>query len=648
MTADEQTRYSIWSRNSADYPDGGSFQRISRVNDWQKLNVSLKWSDMSTWSLTLPWDEFVKRWKVTLPTETLISDGYGLRGVLIFRDGGVWPNVPDEVPPTPPVYDNGNLLLSGVITNAKREYTDYGKTDLVTLTGSQDTWFLTSRKVVPSNDHFFSKAQTPKNYWWINEHASPPETKAMNADWNNGYASYDAKTIESVVRLLVYYAMGAGTPHGIDAELEARELPYFNTGTDYERGDLVSYFTRFESLYDMVKNVINMHVADPNYYSVDIVQVSDTAEDTRLLMRFMEPRDMSTGVVFGTNLKNIKSFEVEEKAPEYTYLWVAGPEWKGVSTAYKATELAAQASIGDFTITVDETSPFKAGAAFILTGLNGSDICQVTIINPFTNIVTFTCPNSPTGLTHDYPINGTVIVPAKDSGSQTSATTFDYKYTTYWGGGTISTYVNAAAHINDTSVTVNDVTGFAVFDVVFLKGTNGTNQFTVTGVDVDNNVLSFSSVQKLTHEYAIGSIVKQLNGSQLKYGHIEGFETFTNSDTDGLAPTLLQIHNDMVALLNKKLREMAYNQAGTVELGPVQTNWFMSKFRLGDLVTVNLSGHKWVDYIREIATEVTENGEVVTPTVCDPAKFRWKGGPTFRIAREYAKLLERARRISWN
>ena len=296
----EQPTYTIWARNSDGNTSAGSYTRIDQVQDWQTLNVDLKWSDSSTFSLALPTAEFIKRWDVTLPAETLISDGFGLRGILIFRNGGSWPGIDD----------NGNLVLSGVVTDAKRDWN--GSNDVITLTGEQDTYYLKTRQEYP----YYATYYDSTHYWWGD---------GVNKYWNSGYNN---TAIESIIRAFAYWTMGAGTP----GSMYVRRLNNFSSGVDNARGDTVSYFTRFESIFSLAQNLIKMHTSDTTYFGFDVIQISDTSS-VRLLLRFMAPRDMSAGAVFGTDLGNISHYTYEERAPEYNYLVVSGPKWDGSATS---------------------------------------------------------------------------------------------------------------------------------------------------------------------------------------------------------------------------------------------------------------------------------------------------------------------------
>ena len=124
----EQPEYTIWSRRSDGNP-AGPYRRIMQVQDYQSLTLDLRWGEASTWSMLLPYDEFVKRWNITpYPTSSLISDGYGYHGIMIFRNGGSFPTASR----------NGDLILSGPMLYAIRDWVK-GK-DVMIIGGENDTF----------------------------------------------------------------------------------------------------------------------------------------------------------------------------------------------------------------------------------------------------------------------------------------------------------------------------------------------------------------------------------------------------------------------------------------------------------------------------------------------------------------------------
>ena len=285
----QQPQYTIWSRASAENP-GSEYTRIDQVQDWQSLDVDLKWGDLSTWKLVLPFKEYIKRWQIPTPTNTLISDGYGLMGIIVFRNGGAWPTATT----------NGNVLISGVITNASRNWD--GSKDTVTVSGASDAYYLKTRLLYP-------------DYTVL-----PGEDS--NYMWNDAYMiSIDGDTIETAILAEVKHAMG------INATAD-RGLNYFTVPTSSSRGDVVSGYTaRFESLFDMCQELMLLNTSDLTRYGFDIVQTSETDMTTRTLFRFLEPRDMSGSVIFGTDLGTINNFTFDEKAPDFNDVIISGPEW---------------------------------------------------------------------------------------------------------------------------------------------------------------------------------------------------------------------------------------------------------------------------------------------------------------------------------
>ena len=322
--------YTIWARNGAKNP-GGNYGRLDQIQDFQKLTVDLRWGDVSTWQLELPYKEFIKRWDVDpYPTETLVSDGYGLRGILIFRGGGTWATSTSD----------GNQVLSGVITNASRDWN--GFTDKITLTGEADTHYMKTRVIYPHSAHTYNASN---HFWWTDT------GDATHNDWAGGFGSGGvggtSVSIEYMVRKMTDVTMG-DTAAGYGAAIPAaRPLWLFSQGTIPSPatsgfGDLVRYWTRFESLYDMSVHVCGMQetVESGGYpgstyikrFDWDIVQLGDTGTP-RLVLRFREPTDKTDDIIFGTELGNVKSFHFEEREPEYNALYLSGPNiWHNPAT----------------------------------------------------------------------------------------------------------------------------------------------------------------------------------------------------------------------------------------------------------------------------------------------------------------------------
>lgn len=354
-----QPDYTIWSRHS-DRSNSTTpavyqyaYQRIDQIEDYQGLHLDLKWADTSTWALTLPTNEFLKKWAVNAPTETLLSDGYGKRGIMIFRNGGRFPTADDY-----PTYDNGDLVLSGVMTNVRRE--GEGASDVITVTGESDTHYL---KTLLSWPHHLALPNVTRHYWEY-----PALTKWFVE------TQYAALPIEYIMKTELRKSMSDWAYSGATG----RELHYFWHG-DYSypadptykgQGDLVDYSTRFDSCYDICQNLMKLQTThhryakpgaevdwisgepDIPYFGFDVVQVSESAVgggasayiptgpgDCRLLFRFLTPRDKRAGLVFGTELGNIAKFEYEERAPDCNYCFVGGPNWDGTAQSSNDSDM---------------------------------------------------------------------------------------------------------------------------------------------------------------------------------------------------------------------------------------------------------------------------------------------------------------------
>ena len=328
---ENEADYTIYSR---DY----DYSRINEVEDWQALNIVLKWDDISTWALDLPTKEYMKRWDLiqTTPAKTLLAPNKlmiedssrpsdvgdaeylgGQLGIMVFRNG-TGQNVNDAI-------------LTGIITEVTREWN--GSEDKIHLTGESDSYWLRTRVSFPDPSH------TVDNYgMWDGGGGGSDVYPGQNVS-----LLYESETIEYIMQDIISENLGDSPTC-----LSWRKLPYFTTYWplhDPQQGDVKNYDTRWETLYDMCKTVVGLQATSfgtapdgryvPISYGFAIEQVSETnTTDGRIQYNFLIPEDKKDRVMFGTEFGNVRSFEYTEKRPDYNNVIMGGPTVGDQATGY--------------------------------------------------------------------------------------------------------------------------------------------------------------------------------------------------------------------------------------------------------------------------------------------------------------------------
>jgi len=341
-TGENEAEYIIWAR---DY----DYTKINVVEDWQSLNIAMKWDDISAWTMELPTKEYMKRWDLvqSTPAKSLITPNKpmardplcpdsamaGHLGIMVFRN----PNTGSE----PNVR---NALFTGVITEASRDWN--GSEDRIHLTGECDAYWLRTRIAYPDPHHYFDDTY----HWWT---------------YNNGatldaYRYYPSDSVEFVAQDIVSENM---CETGTNYDLSYRWVPYFTAYWPLHNaptglGQDISYVTRFESCYDAVKAILALQdnsygiAPDDRYipisYGFGVPQISETAK-ARIEYQFFIPEDKKDKVIFGTELGNVRKFNYTERRPDYNQITMGGPQYGAGSGADTSTENTQSHTVYDTT-----------------------------------------------------------------------------------------------------------------------------------------------------------------------------------------------------------------------------------------------------------------------------------------------------------
>ena len=264
---------------------------------YTELKVDLKWADMSTWTMTLPTAEYLKRWQIEDIYDSILAPPGGCgaagvpMGIVIIRNNS---SIEDA-------------LLSGIIVQVDRDYE--GFSDTVTLTGESDTSLLRTRYIEPDPQGMIPNVEN----WW-----SPDGTVADDST---------SGPCESVLSYYVNYNMG---PHSTTD----RRLSYLDCAYDSMRGVTVQYQGRFQYLFDACLEILKSQAPTgggtssttmPNQ-SFEIKQTSETGT-TRALYQWLEPVDKTNQAIFGTELGTIPKFQYSEALPIANYILVGGPDY---------------------------------------------------------------------------------------------------------------------------------------------------------------------------------------------------------------------------------------------------------------------------------------------------------------------------------
>jgi Siphovirus ReqiPepy6 Gp37-like protein len=293
-TGVNEATYTLWTRNR-------DFERIDIIEDWQDLTIDYKWGDMSTWSLTLPTAEFMKRWGLTgtlgsLLTPNLTVDYANINsintlGIIIFRNDH---NA---------ITDN---IFSGVVTEVTRDWNGYD--DTITLTGEEDTYYLRTRMCLPDPTHWFH----PTYYWWMQTPDGILDTSLSFNGW----------CLEDTIR----YAVQVYATDEIFNTTYV-PLPYLQVNpVTYGRGDIITYQGRFQNLFTACQDMLGLQPTSSVQYSFRIRQVAETG-DNRIMFNFDEPIDRSDQISFDTEMGTIKSYSYNERLPEFNALVIGGNNW---------------------------------------------------------------------------------------------------------------------------------------------------------------------------------------------------------------------------------------------------------------------------------------------------------------------------------
>ena len=325
---ENEAEYVIWAR---DY----DYTKINVVEDWQSLNIVMKWDDISSWVMELPTKEYMKRWDLVqstpassllTPNRTMSRDPNcphsimaGHLGIMVFRNPGAGsePSVREA-------------LFTGIITEVSRDWT--GGDDRITLTGESDAYWLRTRSSYPDPRHYFDNG----HHWWTDDNGA-----SLDAEW-----VYEDETVEYVSQNIVSENM---CETGYNDDLSYRWVPYFSTywpwhdspdvngdGQPDGLGQRISYSTRFESCYDAVKAILALQdtsygvAPDGRYipisYGFGVPQISETAA-IRIEYQFLIPEDKKSKVIFGTEFGNVRSFNYTERRPDYNQIIGGGPDY---------------------------------------------------------------------------------------------------------------------------------------------------------------------------------------------------------------------------------------------------------------------------------------------------------------------------------
>lgn len=310
--------YKIFSR-----PNNVAY-KLEDVAIWSSLSVSKKWCDIATWELTLPYEEFIKRWELSTTTTPNLTYG----GIQIYRDN--------------------TLLIAGPIVSGT--HTWEGDDDTITLSGMSDAYWLTTRIVWPDWRQPYHGVVAEGSLWcrW----GLAPWYDNRAAYWSN--TGYPAKNFAgNIMTEFVEYNLGAtawsGTMNNKWYDLAYdRSLKYYYDGhlhyvaqnSDDDYGIECNYQGRFESLYDTCRTLSHAAgaaITDECHF--DIVTLFTTCPYCGNNEGYWEFQvsgvsDKTDEMIFGDRLGTINSYEITETRPEATVLMVGGPQvqWQGVDT----------------------------------------------------------------------------------------------------------------------------------------------------------------------------------------------------------------------------------------------------------------------------------------------------------------------------
>ena len=337
----------IWSR-------GTDLERRELIEEWSEFHIDLKWSDMSTWSLTLPTDEFMKKYGVAnLNNQTLAGAG----GIKVFRNGEYYP------------------LISGPITEAKRDWN--GSKDEIILTGMDDKYWLTTRIIGPS------WIAWPSYTWWYDNAGG-----TYGWDISQGYSGVSC---EYLMKALLYWNVDwAGNNQGGS---HSHCIPWFYSGTigSPQCGSAVSYQARLETAFTVCKNVCLMNTGGAHLGDSDIqfnvVQPYDGYStiggiNYKLFFTVDPIVDLTSRGIFGTDFGTVRSYTYDEKRPEANYTIAGGPDidptshvsssevgFRYYSMQQNANSIATYGRIEEF-LDVNVPPPAAGGAAYNFSDLN--------------------------------------------------------------------------------------------------------------------------------------------------------------------------------------------------------------------------------------------------------------------------------------
>jgi hypothetical protein len=176
-----------------------------------------------------------------------------------------------------------------------------------------DNWWLTARAGIPLFDHGI-----PVGGDWMYQY---PE-----------YSGYINISVEAAIKNIAYYWVGPGQPQGW------RQIPFFTTSAMHspnQLGNIITYWLRWESMYDMCKKACAMSVgtaangyldADMSFQVIDTGYPGDTTTP-RLWLQTYQLTDVSSQVVFGTDLGTVRSFSYTENRPQGNVIYGGGPDF---------------------------------------------------------------------------------------------------------------------------------------------------------------------------------------------------------------------------------------------------------------------------------------------------------------------------------
>jgi hypothetical protein len=273
-TYNSDVNLSIWGRNQQ---EGAIIDLIER---WTEFHVDLKWADMSTWQLSMPYSEFNAVFK---PAAT---DPITKFSIAAYRNNEI------------------NPLISGPITEATREWN--GADDMLHLSGLCDLWWLQSRVMAPDWAHSYYQDGYYSGY--------------------AKYCGYSNTPIENVMVNMLYFYFGPGQASAW------RRIPYFSSFSGHNYGQNIEYWARWETAYEMCKKCCLMATTGTgaqNYLdaelSFDIVNWAQTGS-SRYGFIVYKMNDLSNSVTFGTDLGTVNSFSYTEKKPGATVVYGGGPD----------------------------------------------------------------------------------------------------------------------------------------------------------------------------------------------------------------------------------------------------------------------------------------------------------------------------------